>query len=704
MANRLENSASLYLRQHAHQPVDWYPWGEEAFALARELNRPVFLSVGYSSCHWCHVMAHESFDDLDVAQILNESFVSIKVDREERPDVDETYMTAVQLASGRGGWPMSLFLTPDKRPFFAGTYFPKNTRGQVPGFLEMCRNVALVWKTQRAEIEKSAVEFATSLTQVMNRDMLPSTGHLNDELLDRCVEALIADFDSQHGGFGGAPKFPPHSALKYLLKYAAEEKRLAPDARRIAISTLEHICLGGIHDHVGGGFHRYSTDGEWHLPHFEKMLSDNALLLEVLAIAIPQSLGATRSLFESAQHRLIVWLKREMTSPTGLFYSALDADTDGHEGKTYVWTPQEVGRLLGAQAPEFLTAYQFHPEGNFLEEATGQRTGENVLHLAAADAGSFDAALDALLVARNSRPQPVRDEKAIASWNGLMIRALAVAGEIELAKSCADQWVAAHRRLEFLPHMIADGQPGSLGFLDDYAAMANALYVLAGVTQEETYHHAARVMLGDLQDLFWDEEEALFLATSVAHEPLFGRPRPILDQAVPSAHGMAIAANLRAGHTGVVGKALHSALGWMERVPTATESLHECAMHYLRHSTSDELRDESLARMVAVEQLAEEVRVRMTIPLPPGHRLNQNENGDYGLKVQLEGALPVRLAIDATHPRQAVIDLSFALAQQDLPSQPRLRMSYQLCTDRDCQPYKHAWLALTPDSLEEPVR
>jgi uncharacterized protein len=281
MANRLAAETSPYLLQHKDNPVDWYPWGEEAFGRARQEDKPVFLSIGYSSCHWCHVMEHESFEKDDVAGVLNESFVCVKVDREERPDVDEAYMTAVQLSTGRGGWPMSVFLTPDKKPFFAGTYFPREDRGQQPGFLTICRQVASLWKSKRAEIQENAAEFALSLTEAIARTAPATFAKFNEELVSNAVRALASEFDNEHGGFGKAPKFPPHTAIEFLLGYA-QRPEAAEDLRELAIamavSTLEQMALGGMHDHAAGGFHRYSTDAAWLLPHFEKMLYDNALM------------------------------------------------------------------------------------------------------------------------------------------------------------------------------------------------------------------------------------------------------------------------------------------------------------------------------------------------------------------------------------------------------------------------------------------
>ena len=384
MPNRLAQSSSPYLRQHAENPVEWFEWGGEAFASAREQGKPIFLSVGYSSCHWCHVMAHESFEDFEVASVLNRSYVSIKVDREERPDVDEAYMTAVQLQSGRGGWPMTVLMTPNGDPFFAGTYFPKQDRGQYPGFLSILRQIEELWTRDRAKVEEAARDFRDSLEEALRRPAPTASGTLDAAFLERAIETIAAEFDPVHGGFGGAPKFPPHTTLKFLLA-AAESPLLNPDtrerAREMAHQTLEQIALGGIHDHVGGGFHRYSTDAVWLVPHFEKMLYDNALLLGNFSRAAKQSEGARRELFESAAKGIVRWLREEMTTSDGLFGSALDADSEGEEGKFYVWTKAEIEAALGDRADEFCQAYDITEEGNYRDEATGRPTGANIPHL-----------------------------------------------------------------------------------------------------------------------------------------------------------------------------------------------------------------------------------------------------------------------------------------------------------------------------------
>src|SRR5688572_22591909 len=376
MPNRLAEETSPYLLQHKENPVEWLPWGDEAFAKAQAEDKPVFLSVGYSSCHWCHVMAHESFEDEEVASILNRNFVSVKVDREERPDVDEAYMTAVQLQSGRGGWPMSVFLTPGRAPFFAGTYFPKQDRAGHPGFLTILRQLDRMWRAEKEEVLQAAESFAESLTQAMETPAPTSFRALDRAFVQDAFDRAVASFDAKHGGFGGAPKFPPHSAIELCLvlsRVSSYPEGLRARARQMADLTLEKMVLGGIHDHVGGGFHRYSTDEVWLLPHFEKMLYDNALMLGNLARA-----SESEPLFERASGSLMRWIQEDMRTPEGLYCSALDADSEGEEGKYYVWTEEEVQSALGDRADAFLKAHGFDKQGNFLDEATHQKTGANI--------------------------------------------------------------------------------------------------------------------------------------------------------------------------------------------------------------------------------------------------------------------------------------------------------------------------------------
>src|ERR1044072_1241140 len=490
MANRLAGETSPYLLQHKDNPVDWYAWNEEAFAKAKTEGKPIFLSIGYSSCHWCHVMEHESLESDDAARILNDSFVSIKVDREERPDVDEAYMTAVQLSTGRGGWPMTVFLTPDKKPFSAGTYFPREDRGEHPGFLRICTQIAALWKEKRAEIEDNANEFAVGLAESIGQAAPMTLAKFDDEFLANAVKTLAADFDNKHGGFGSAPKFPPHTSIDLLLRFVhrdSAQEELRQVAIGMALSTLEQMALGGLHDHVGGGFHRYTTDERWLLPHFEKMLYDNALMLGnyALAAAMVHDVDPKlEELFVQAANGIAIWAITEMATPDGLFCSAFDADSEGEEGRFYVWTVSEIRAILGDRAPAFIEAFGIEEAGNFQDEATREKTGANIPHLKQPRGRTFDEELEALRAVREKRIRPARDDKALVSWNGLIIAGLAQAGLLDRAVVAAAQILGAEERHGALPHQIVGGIPSGQAYLDDYASFAWSLIQLSRIREQ----------------------------------------------------------------------------------------------------------------------------------------------------------------------------------------------------------------------------
>src|SRR5664279_3221717 len=431
MPNRLVLESSPYLRQHAHNPVDWYPWGDEAFETARRENRPVFLSIGYSSCHWCHVMEKESFESEEIARFLNAHFVSIKVDREERPDVDDVYMTAVQLTSGRGGWPLSAFLLPDRKPFFAGTYFPPDDRHGRRVFLTLLKRLESAWREKRADLESGAARIAAEVAAASGLTARDASEPLTPASLGLLGGALSRLFDPDNGGFGDAPKFPPHLALAWLLGRGAAGDGAA---LTMAEATLEAMALGGIRDHLGGGFHRYSTDANWLLPHFEKMLTDNAQLLGVYARAYALT---GNDLFAGVARETADYLRREMTGPEGGFYASTDADSEGEEGKYFVWDPAQIRECLGETEGSFFCEwYRVREGGNFREEATGRGTGASVLFLSKKISSSPGAeerlaplTLE-LLDARAKRIPPSLDDKRIAGWIALAVSGLAIAGRI----------------------------------------------------------------------------------------------------------------------------------------------------------------------------------------------------------------------------------------------------------------------------------
>lgn len=571
MPNRLAGESSPYLLQHRDNPVDWLPWGPDAFERAKAESKPVFLSVGYSSCHWCHVMAHESFEDLEVASVLNRSFISVKVDREERPDVDEAYMTAVQLQSGRGGWPMSAFLTPNREPFFAGTYFPKAS------FLSLLRQVEGAWQGQRAQVEASAREFREAVESALARPAPMATHALSLQLLAGAVQALHHEFDEDHGGFGEAPKFPPHAALAFLLDFA-EAEGVDPaersEARRMAELTLAKMCLGGIHDHVGGGFHRYSTDAIWLLPHFEKMLYDNALMLGNLVRA-SRFKGPWSGLFDRAAKGIVRWLGETMRTADGLLGTAVDADSEGEEGKYTVWTVDEVRAVLGERAEAFLAAYRFDPEGNFRDEAAGHRTGANIPHLAEDDGDRFAKDLAAMRAVRRRRVPPLFDHKALVGLNGMAAGALAEAGERPMAEeifAALDRFIPAGGPI---PRQITEGRVSGQGFLEDYVGL---LEVWCALGKGDLDAFDARFGPGAA---FRDVRAGDYYETTENHERLFGRTKPVFDHPIPSGNARMAKALARMGEVAEARRIVEANLGWVERAPSSTAGLLQAGLAVL---------------------------------------------------------------------------------------------------------------------------
>ncbi len=561
--NRLIDETSPYLLQHATNPVDWYPWGDEAFEKARKENKPVFLSIGYSTCHWCHVMEDESFADEEVAALLNAHFVSVKVDREERPDIDNVYMTVTQAITGRGGWPNNLFLTPDKKPFFAGTYFPKNNRWGLPGLVELLPKVAQVWENDRQNVLNSAEKITASLSGRNNPDSGPALG---EETLEKTRALLAKDYDPEYGGFGQAPKFPTPHKLTFLLRryhYQADEQALA-----MVEKTLTHMRLGGIYDQIGFGFHRYSTDAQWRVPHFEKMLYDQALL----AIAYTEAYQATgKPFYAHTVREIYAYILRDMTSPEGGFYSAEDADSEGVEGKFYLWTTAEVQKnLSGEKAEWFQKIYNLEKDGNFTSPETDQPSGSNRLYLKkppveiAAEMGISEESLQqrleeirlGLFGVREKRVHPFKDDKILTDWNGLMIAALAKSGRVfeeplylSAASKAADfillKLQADNGRLM---KRYRQGKAGLPAHLDDYAFMVWGLLELYESTYKTSYLHEA-IRLSDLMTThFWDAKNGGLFMTADDSEKLIIRSKQIYDGAIPSGNSVAAVNLLRLGH------------------------------------------------------------------------------------------------------------------------------------------------------------
>jgi uncharacterized protein YyaL (SSP411 family) len=553
--NRLGAEKSPYLLQHAHNPVDWYPWGAEAFEKAEREDKPIFLSIGYSTCHWCHVMAHESFEDPEVAQMMNEAFVCIKVDREERPDIDGIYMTICQMLTGSGGWPLTIVMTPDKQPFFAATYIPKTSRYGRTGMLDLIPRIQELWTTRRGEL----LESADRITNALREAPQDAPGQEPDAMtMQQAYRQLAERFDALHGGFGDAPKFPTPHNLLFLLRYW---KRTGEgEALAMVEQTLEAMRLGGVYDHVGFGFHRYSTDRHWLLPHFEKMLYDQALMLMAYVEAYQATGKATYA--ETAQE-IVAYVLRDMTSPEGGFYSAEDADSEGEEGKFYVWTEEELQGVLGEEdAGLLIDLFNVEPDGNFLEEATRERTGANILHLRkpvaelAEEIGlaepalreRLEAARQKLFTHREGRIHPHKDDKVLTDWNGLMIAALAKAAQ---AFDLADYANAASRAADFilttmrsedgrLVHRYRDGEAGLPAHVDDYAFLIWGLLELYEAAFEVRYLQAALDLNEELLEHFWDGENGGFYVTASDAEELLIRQKEIYDGATPSGNSVAM--------------------------------------------------------------------------------------------------------------------------------------------------------------------
>ncbi len=561
-SNKLINEKSPYLLQHAYNPVDWYPWSEDAFEKAKREDKPVFLSIGYSTCHWCHVMEKESFEDNDVAALMNELFVSIKVDREERPDIDGIYMTVCQILTGSGGWPLTIIMTPDKKPFFAGTYFPKEERFGRIGMMSLTRGISNVWKNKRDEISKSVEQISAAL----NSELFKQTNEeLNEGTLDKAFNNFVNRFDSENGGFGNAPKFPtPHNFL-FLLRYW--KRKNSGKALEMVEKTLNKMYKGGIYDHVGFGFHRYSTDKVWLVPHFEKMLYDQALL----TIAYTETFQAVKKdIYKEAAAEILDYVLRDMTLPDGGFYSAEDADSEGIEGKFYLWKIEEIENILGKDdADLFIKIFDIKNEGNWNDPVHAENTGTNILHLKqdiniiAEELNTDEDKLkqtiktikEKLFHYREQRIHPFKDTKILTDWNGLMISAFAKAAQVF---DKTEYYEAAEKAVYFilknlvnnegrLLHRFKDGESGILANADDYAFFIAGLLDLYEAGFNSSYLKTAIDLNSDFINYFWDEEEGGFYFTPNDGEKLLIRQKEIYDGAVPSGNSVEALNLLRIG-------------------------------------------------------------------------------------------------------------------------------------------------------------
>lgn len=551
--NKLSTEKSPYLLQHADNPVNWYPWGEEAFEQAKLQDKPVFLSVGYATCHWCHVMAHESFEDDTVAAMMNEAFINIKVDREERPDIDNTYMTVCQMLTGSGGWPLTIIMTPEKKPFYAATYLPKSGRYGRPGMQELIPWIKGIWEDERQKIYDSAQEITSAFQKSTT---LKPGKHLSENIFQRAFEQFRQTYDSENGGFGSAPKFPSAHNLMFLLRYwklSGEEGALD-----MVTTTLAKMRRGGLFDQVGLGFHRYSTDSEWLLPHFEKMLYDQAML----AMAYTEAWQCThKPLFKKTAEEILDYVFRDLQDAKGAFYSAEDADSEGEEGKFYVWSIEEVRKLLPANQAELaIEIFNMSEEGNYRDESSRQPVGKNILHFTkplevlAKERGMKPQKLQDLLTeirstlfkARENRPRPLLDDKILTDWNGLMIGALAKAGkafqkdsllrEAERALSFINEELRQH---DGLLHRFRDGEAAIPAHTDDYAYLIFGLTELYEATLKTEYLKQAVELNEIFLNNFWDDENGGFWFTSSDSEKLLGRKKEMYDGALPSGNSIA---------------------------------------------------------------------------------------------------------------------------------------------------------------------
>lgn len=547
MPNHLINETSPYLVQHANNPVDWYPWGPEALEVAKELDKPILLSIGYSACHWCHVMERESFENPEIAAVMNENFVSIKVDREERPDLDSIYMQAVQALTGQGGWPMTVFLTPDMVPFFGGTYYPPEDRGGMPGFPRILQGISDAFKSQRDDVTKAGSQLLGRLRQYSG--MKASQQPLREESLDEAAMQLNESFDGRSGGFGIAPKFPQPMIYDFLLHHHHNTNNT--QSLHMVDFSLERMARGGMYDQLGGGFHRYATDSYWLVPHFEKMLYDNALLSRLYLHAF---LVTGRQEYRHIVEETLDYVLREMTSPNGGFYSSQDADSEGVEGKYFIWTVDQINEVLQQSDSELFSAY-------YGMTAAGNFEGSNILNvpqsaeIVANEASvSTDVLLESLrrakgelLKVRSQRIPPDRDDKILTAWNGLMLRSFAEAAAVldrpdyrEAAENngsfLLEQLEQDHRVLR----TFKDGKAKLKGYLEDYSFMADGLLAVYELTLNEWWLVQSRRLIDNMIDLFWEEDEGMFYDTGNDHEQLLIRPREFFDNAIPCGSSVAV--------------------------------------------------------------------------------------------------------------------------------------------------------------------
>jgi len=552
--NQLINEKSPYLLQHAHNPVNWYPWGDIAFEIAQKENKPIFLSIGYSTCHWCHVMERESFVDDEVAAVLNENFISIKVDREERPDIDNIYMTFCMMANGSGGWPLTIVMTPDKKPFFAATYLPKKTFYNRPGLIELLNSITNHWKNRQKEV----ISNADRIIEILQNNAMQqgSMVSLKKNISDICISELYSFFDHENGGFGKRPKFPSPHNLIFLLRHYKDTGN--ENALFMVEKTLKNMRFGGIFDHLGSGFHRYSTDSKWFLPHFEKMLYDQAML----AMAYAEVYEVTKDEFyKTTATEIFNYIIRDMTDQQGGFYSAEDADSEGVEGKFYIWNYSEIEKILKDDALLFIDFFNIKKEGNFFDEASGEKNANNILHITrdyvefAKDKNipvdffneKISDSLQKLFIEREKRIHPLKDTKILTDWNSLVIVAFCKAARAfnidrykEIAEKSANFILSTMIKDGFLHHRFKDNEVAIKGNINDYAFFIWALIELYQTTFEIKYLENALKLQNIMIDEFWDNENFGFFFTPISGEELIVRQKEIFDGAIPSGNSVSL--------------------------------------------------------------------------------------------------------------------------------------------------------------------
>ncbi|MGD0770776.1 MAG: DUF255 domain-containing protein [Tepidisphaeraceae bacterium] len=702
-SNRLFSETSPYLLQHAHNPVDWHPWGEEALQRARREDRPIFLSVGYSTCYWCHVMERECFENDAIAEQMNRAFVNVKVDREERPDVDQLYMTAVQVITRQGGWPMSVFLTPDLRPFFAGTYFPPADSYGRPGFPKILAAVKDAFACRRDEVNASAEQITGILRQI-SRPRRPAAGTKIDQAwVKDLIDRSASDFDEELGGFGTAPKFPRQTLLELLLVYLRENPD--PELMRMLTRSLDAMAYGGIRDHLGGGFHRYSTDARWLVPHFEIMLYDNAMLLWIYAEAHRQT-GQSR--YAAIARGIADFVLREMTADSGAFLTAFDAEVDGKEGDNYLWTRRQVSDALAGKsdAERFSRVYGLDDGPNFSDPHHGDGVPDrNVLFLADPDNGSaltdpeLDQARQILYGIRRARKQPILDRKVLTSWNALMIRGLAHAGAVlneqrylKAAQACADFLLGAHRNAEGGLLRVSAGETAKQpAFLDDYAFMIQALLALPGAEYRAKAIELAKIM----RDRFSAGAEGGFFYTDEQATDLIVRQMIGSDSPLPSGNGVAAMALLELGDWKTAQATISGFSGQMEGAGEGMSALVQAAMLYVRvrgeiivagesHSDLPRSPAELAAYVTDMDAEWDGPLLRVTCRVAPGYHLNAHDAAVEPTRLTVTGAIVEAIEYPPGELRnQFEISVRFKSAP---PGTLKLNLSYQACDASACLP------------------